>query len=178
MRVRSGAATVAVAALALSSLSACRSESNRLAAPADAGPDFSGTGLVTSLHRDGGLFASLTANRFVGGEATGQHLYGVTIHFAPMDLTVTSDEAEMGKAVIVLSGSVEGRLENGRRFKTDRLTYHRDEHTVRLAGPAIFSGIGHRFRAEGGAFADDRFESIELRGPIEGEAQPQSAGSR
>jgi hypothetical protein len=160
-----------VAVLLLAAVLGCRSGENRIVGPDDAGPDFSGTGLVTSLHSDGGLFASLTAERFVGHETSGQKLYGVRVHFAPMTLTVTSTEAELRRAEIVLRGSVEGELQDGRHFATERLVYDRLEHTVRLAGPAVFSGRGHRFRAEGGALADDRFESIELRGPIEGAAQ-------
>jgi hypothetical protein len=43
---------------------------------------------------------------------------------------------------------------------------------LELGGPTEFFGDGHHLRAAGGAVADDRFEAINLRGPVTGVARP------
>ena len=141
----------------------------------DAGPDFSGYNLDTYLHSsvDGHVLASLTARRFSGfqnGDA--QVLEGVRVHFLDSGFKLDAQRARMVSTEDVeLHGKVHGRLANGRGFRAPSVLYSGRTRRLRIDGPVEFYGHGHSLEALGGARTNDRFEHLQLMGPVRGTAR-------
>jgi len=141
----------------------------------DAGPDFSGYNLDTYLHSsvDGHVLASLTARRFSGFQSgDSQVLEGVRVHFLDSGFRLDAQRARMvGTEDVELHGKVHGRLSNGRGFRAPSVLYSGRTRMLRIDGPVEFYGRGHSLEALGGASTNDRFEHLELMGPVSGTAR-------
>jgi len=141
----------------------------------DAGPDFAGSNLATFLHSstDGHVLARLTARKFWGFQkGDSQVLEGVMVHFIDSDFKLEARRAEMiSSEDVELRGEVHGRLKDGRGFRAPSVTYLGRTRTLKMDGPVEFYGEGHELRALGGATTTDRFDKLELEGPVSGRAQ-------